>query len=98
MLSEVEFKFGMCHGECYACNPACFVKFQALIATLEQFKCGELIRALCWLLPKINVFDHFFKVKVAEIFWGAPPHLPPFLGDFTPNPSCAIVLGSKNTM
>ncbi len=43
-----------------------FVNFQALIAMLEQFKCDELTRAPCRLLPKFDVFDHFFKVKVAE--------------------------------
>ncbi len=65
-----------------------FVKFQTLIVMLEQFKCDELTRAPCRSLPKIDVFDHFFKVKVAEIFWGSPAHLPlPFRGGgFTPDP------------
>ncbi len=49
-------------------------KFQALIVMLEHFKCDELIRGLCRSLPKFDVFDHFLKVKVAEIFWGAPTH------------------------
>ncbi len=31
--------------------------------------------------PNFDVFDHFSKVKVAEIFWGAPiPHPPTFGG------------------
>ena len=50
-----------------------FVKFQALIVTLEHFKCDELTRALCRSLPKFDVFDHFFTEKVAEIFGGLPP-------------------------
>ncbi len=47
------------------------IKFQALIAMLEQFKCDELTRALCWSLLKINVFDQQMNVKVPEIFRGA---------------------------
>ncbi len=74
-----------------------FVKFQALIAMLEQFKYDGLTRALCWLLPKIDVFDHFFKVEVAQIFWGAP-HLAPHLWGASPStPPCAIILGPPNT-
>ncbi len=38
-----------------------FVKFQALIAMLEQFKCDELTRALCRLLPKFDVLTTFSK-------------------------------------
>ena len=38
-----------------------FVKFQALIVIVEHFKCGELTRAPCQLLPKFDVFDHFFQ-------------------------------------
>ncbi len=38
-------------------RPCSFVKFQALIAIMEHFKCDELTRALCRLLPKIGVFD-----------------------------------------
>ncbi len=49
-----------------------FVRFQALIAMLEQFKGDGLTIAPCLLLPKFDVFDHYFKAKVAEIFWGPP--------------------------
>ncbi len=41
----------------------------------EHFKCDELTRAPCQSLPKFDTFDHFLKVKVAEIFWGAPAPL-----------------------
>ncbi len=62
------------------------VKFQALIVMLEHLKCDELTRALWRSLLKFNVFDHFFKEKVAEIFWGAPPTCPPpFWGASLPN-------------
>ncbi len=43
------------------------------VEALEQYKCDELTRTLYQLLPKFDVFDHFFKGKEAEIFWGAPP-------------------------
>ncbi len=76
-----------------------FVKFQALIVMLEQFKCDELTGAPCWSLLKFDVFDQYMKVKVAEMFWGAPgPQAPPpLLGDFAPNPPCTVVLGPQNT-
>ncbi len=58
-------------------GPCSFVKFQAVIAILEHLKCDDLARASCQLLPKCDVFDHFFKVKVAEICWGTPTPLLP---------------------
>ncbi len=42
---------------------------------VEQFKCDELTRGLCQLLPKIDDFDQ--KVKVAEMFRVAPTPLDP---------------------
>ncbi len=57
-------------------GPCSFVKFQALIVLLEHFKCDELTRALCLPLLKFDVFDHFLKVKVPEIFWGLPQRPP----------------------
>ena len=48
-----------------------FVKFQALVVTIECFKCDELSRPLCQMQLNFDVFDHFLEVKVAEIFWGA---------------------------
>ncbi len=36
--------------------------------------------------PNFDVFDHQMKVKVAEIFWGAPAPRPPLLGGSSPNP------------
>ncbi len=43
----------------------------------EQFKCDELTKAQTWSLPKIDVFDHFLRVNVADIFLGGSPHLVP---------------------
>ncbi len=76
-----------------------FVKFEALIVMLEQCKCDELTRALCLLLPKFDVFDHFFKVRGAEIFWGAhpTPPSPPFEGASPSSPPCTANLGPQNT-
>ncbi len=61
-----------------------FVKFQALIVTRECFKCDELSRPLFQMQLNFDAFDHFLKVKVAEIFWGAPAPQPPLLGEFAP--------------
>ncbi len=58
-----------------------FVKFQALIVTIECHKCDELSRPLCQVQLNFDVFDHFLKVKVNENFWGAlPPKLPSITG------------------
>ncbi len=55
-----------------------FVKLQALIVMLEHLKHRELT---CWTQLNFDIFDHFLKVKVAEIFLGAPdPPVPPFRG------------------
>ncbi len=64
-----------------------FVKFQALVVMLEHCKCDELTRALCRLLLKFDVFDHFFTEKVAGIFWGGSPlPAPPLWRTSSPNP------------
>ncbi len=64
-----------------SCNS---VKFQALVVTRECFKCDELSRPLCQMQLNFDVFDHFLKVKVPEIFWGAPAPPSPLLGGFAP--------------
>ncbi len=64
------------------------------VKAIEHFKCDELTRALWRSLLKFDVFDHFFKEKVAEMFWGAPPS--PFGGLHPPTP-CAVVLGPQDT-
>ncbi len=46
-----------------------------LVKALEHCKDDGLTRALCQSQSKIDVFDHFFIVKVAEIFWRGSPHL-----------------------
>ncbi len=58
------------------------------VKALERFTCDELTGAPCWSLPKFDVFDHFLKVTVAEIFRGeaaAPPPTPTF-GGVAPHP------------
>ncbi len=40
------------------------------VKALEHFKCDELTRALCRLLPKFDVLDQYMKVKVVEIICG----------------------------
>ncbi len=69
------------------------------VKALEHFKCDELTKAPCQLLPKIGVLDQYMKVKVAEIFWGAPaPQAPPqFWGASPSEPPCAIMLGPEST-
>ncbi len=51
-----------------------FVKFQALV-TIECFKCDELSRPLRQMQLNFDVFDHFLKVKVAEIFAPKSPSI-----------------------
>ena len=58
-----------------------FVKFRALIVMLEHSKYHELTRGPCWTWPNFDVFDHFLKVKVAEILRGVPtPNTAPLQG------------------
>ncbi len=68
-----------------------FVKFQALIVMQEHSKYRELTRGLCRTQPNFDVFDHFLKVKVAEIFLGGPAS--PFRGASPPPPTTPTGLG-----
>ncbi len=70
-----------------SCN---FVKFQALVVTIECFKCDELSRPLCQMQLNFDVFDHFLTVKVAEILGGFAPQIPQHQGSRSKKP-CASV-------
>ncbi len=72
-----------------------FVKFQTLLVIVEHFKCDELTRAPRRSLPKIDVFDHFFIVKVAEIFLQGAAFLLQGLCPLTPPPR-AVMLAPQN--